>query len=463
MRLAAGLAVVFVIGGLAVLLDLLLGGDLGPGETILPEATVAAGGDGPRAPTAIDPVEKARFNADVEEAQEETPLLVAGIVVDGTGRPVLGAHLYVSVNTGPRQRPWKVVASIQTKVDGKFSVRRATPAAEVQVQAGKPGWISRQRTVVTPGAGDVHIELTKTGELTGRLLLPRDAGAASVTVMVLRLPNGETTSLGKVTGDGPHEYLWSAANVPPGLKLAVYVSATGSNEGLHREEGFMVSPGTRETVPTIDLRALELCDVSVVDEESRPLCDAWVMLEDENARGTFEYWQVDTQGRFRRLAKKGVRDVMVGARSRRPQTFPAFGTHRVVLKRGPIVRFRVENVGDLPLAKRPIELLVLRSATDLFDRNDTDPKRAQNRLSSLQRWGMAHGSRTILVDDRGEAVAHLDTPGLYSVSMRVGAASARQKTIPLMKPTVRVQGHEGEQLIGLRADRTALARALEDK
>lgn len=268
------------------------------------------------------------------------PLVVAGRVVDESGRPKSGATIEICAMPAPAPPVWSdtLVASAD---DGRFEIRATIDAARVRVRA-----VTYRRSSapveVAVGATDIVLALREPGTILGTVLLPQ---GLDVDAFDLNLRAHESA-----TGDSrrPSSYEWNDEGV---FRSVVWPGRYGleiqfEETTLAKLDDIDVVAGATVRLGPIDLREkLHAIEVNVVDERGEPVSEGDV--------GAFidEHWAqraaIAVGGRAVIASLSARLDVVVIAPGFRAQVFRAVTSGaRLALSQGIDVGLKTASVED---------------------------------------------------------------------------------------------------------------------
>lgn len=189
--------------------------------------------------------------------------ILAGTVVDPSGRPVAGAAVRL-------QSPRENLAVQSTAADGSFRIADA-PAGRFLLRVEKPGFAPWARPVVLDAAGDVHLQIAlELGPRSEQVTVSAEAGAALETH---RTPQRTTLIAAPLLEDQATRTLSEAFTGEPGVAEqrtapamgAVFVRGlTGKNVSLYRDGIRVTTAAQRGGVSTF-FNLLEPAGVETVE------------------------------------------------------------------------------------------------------------------------------------------------------------------------------------------------------
>jgi hypothetical protein len=214
------------------------------------------------------------------------PLLVAGSVVDGEGRPLAGATVNTSVRGGLADDR----RSTRTGPDGAFVLHGPPSGGDIRVYASKIHHESRGGVTVPPGTADCRLVLERATRLVGRVLL---VGGIEPNRIRISLETAEGEERVMLQRDS--SFAKRAAPGPATLRF----SLRGHEEPLRVLEGIVLVEG--ETVDVGEIRlgdGLLLGEITVTTPEGKPIRAARIWKHPAN-RGSALVGLTDRFGRLR--------------------------------------------------------------------------------------------------------------------------------------------------------------------
>jgi len=234
------------------------------------------------------------------------PLLVAGTVVDESGRPLQQAKVRLSypLMNGRRQSWYNVnVPYAYSAEDGSFSVHSPDPFPELCVMASDKQGRYGEVKGVAPGATNVRLVMRAKeakgppgAQVIGNVLL--DDGIDSMHVeAVYRHSNGARHDSYVING------VFSFRDVSTG-QIRVEIRTRKTDWLLHQVEGVEVQSGQDVREPMlsdIDLRGkLRYLRLLLLDEQGRPVGDTYAWINADSAGGSVK---LDDAGHFVALTR----------------------------------------------------------------------------------------------------------------------------------------------------------------
>ncbi|TAJ16253.1 MAG: hypothetical protein EPO68_11385 [Planctomycetota bacterium] len=302
----------------------------------------------------------------------EAPLLVAGLVCDGTGAPLSGARVDVQGALKPEYAPPadpKPSATPQqlehqrlvrfmmgprwdatSDAAGRFEVRAFPICSELKLSAQRADQPRSAEVECAIGADDVRLVLASGGTLAGRVLLPDSLQPEHVRLSIepLReraIKDSRDSAAAQLAADGT----WSASGLLAGRwQIKVQDARVFAWEPLVPPIEVDVVADTTTRAPDIDLRALmRTLSISVVDERGAPIAEAQGTFRGADASDNND---IDVRdGKATIHTRHASIDAWIGAPGRRCVHVPELADGaRIVLPPAASIELRLRDLAALP-------------------------------------------------------------------------------------------------------------------
>ncbi|MBK7877645.1 MAG: hypothetical protein IPJ77_18310 [Planctomycetes bacterium] len=344
-------------------------------------------------------------------------VVIDGVLVDETERPVAGAHVLVLPDQkDPRSKGDPAAAklaarTVRTSAEGRFAVHGTPWPCRARVDVHQEGFASSTGNLFEPGARDVRIVLARPGAVEGSVLL-----AERVETDWLRLEarraGGRGTYLATFESDGR----FRIERMEPGTYEVR--AAWGGDDALASIPGVVVEAGRTRTLAPIDLRAaVRAVRLTVTDEEGASLNG--VCAYTEASAGKPQRVGV-VGGQALLLARALPLKLVVGAAGYRTRTLEGVDADlTVALARGPRVRIELDPSCSVPAGT------VLRASVELAQLPAGLSALKPGQVAAAGTWI----GRTIAAGAPVEL--ELTDPGSYRVRWSLASAADAKREEPL--------------------------------
>ena len=388
----------------------------------------------------------------------ETPIAVAGIVIDASGKPVAGAAVTAAVafdaKAEPAEQalrgPWLHPA--RSDEQGQFEIRCELWTGKLSVVAQKEG-LAGDPQIVSPGTRGVRLVVSAEASIEGRVLLDRSLLDSMVLVEASRdetmpapapMPSGKPAVL---AADGGFKIAGLRAG---SFLIRVIFAATGAELGRVSNLAVRTGETTRDArADPLDLRGkYRLLDLEPIDERAEPIRDARAFSR--SAGDSAAKWIAAPRqaGHLLLLSDGRPLDVAISAAGYLRAEFEGINaSQKVTLRRAP--KLRLQLAGGLRVPDPPLYLGV-----------ELIPLEA-GRFPGLADGGLRY------FDELGELACQFAFAGdvrvELSVALRKPGAESRQPLEGQLPRIISVAEHSAEQVFEVSFDRAQLesaARAL---
>ncbi len=376
------------------------------------------------------------------------PVLVAGRVVDASGKPIQGATIQVFqkqyFGENKERSAWEWVRAYPTPSDakGNFLVLGEAKAPELKVTASKQGWFQEKDVLASPGTEGLLLVLRKGGAVKATFLTDpgvplKDLGMKLIShgreeERTIRFPQKKKTSA-----------VWTG--LPPGT-YDLKVSFPYTGQPLVEIEGILVEGGKEAGDPRlkgIDLRGkIRVLNLEIVDEKGRGITNVWLKWGKDFHQGT---WY--RKGSPLLLGSEEGRTLWITASGYKPKKIQTGeGDVKVVLERG--YKIRLVYTGEAPLPEAPfslgVELLLLKrkgpgflsfdftgSSSAYFGKNGTGETwvsvPGKYRVTWLLKETGDRGWSSWWIDEKQRTVIEvLDLPGVQTFNLSLPAENLKK-------------------------------------